>query len=408
MIKDYFMIAFRNLTRRRLRSWLTMLGIIIGITAVVSLISMGQGLKTAITSQFGFAGTDKLTISASGGMGPPGTGVVAPLTDDHLESIGKVNGVKAVASRLIAAGKMEYNKKVGFGMATSMPDEKEGRKLIEETTDINVETGRELNIVDQRKVVLGANLGEEDNGYGKAILPGSKILIQETEFEVIGILKQQGNFMIDGAIVMNEHDLRELMDIDDEVHHLIIAQVQSNVDVNDVKENIEKVMRKERKVKLGEEDFTVDTPQGMLDQINSTLFAVQLFVYIIASISILVGGIGIMNTMFTSVLERTREIGIMKSIGARNSAIFSLFFIESGLIGVVGGILGAIFGISMAIGLAALGSSALGSDLIKADINLWIIGSSIIGSFILGSIFGIIPAMNASKLHPVDALRHNK
>ncbi len=175
-----------------------------------------------------------------------------------------------------------------------------------------------------------------------------------------------------------------------------------------MQENIEKLMRKERDVDKGEEDFTVQTPQAVLAQVNSTLFAVQLFVYVIAAISILVGGIGIMNTMFTSVLERTKEIGIMKSIGARNSTIFSLFFIESGLIGSIGGILGAIIGISTAMGLAFVGRLALGSELIRADISIWLIVGSIFGAFLLGSIFGVIPAINASKLHPVDALRHTK
>jgi len=175
-----------------------------------------------------------------------------------------------------------------------------------------------------------------------------------------------------------------------------------------VQENIERLMRKERDVKKGEEDFTVQTPQAVLAQVNSTLFAVQLFVYIIAAISIIVGGIGIMNTMFTSVLERTKEIGIMKSIGARNSTIFSLFFIESGLIGSIGGVIGAIIGISMAMGLAFVGRLALGSELIRADVSVWLVFGSIFGSFLLGSIFGVIPAIRASKLHPVDALRHNK
>jgi putative ABC transport system permease protein len=112
--------------------------------------------------------------------------------------------------------------------------------------------------------------------------------------------------------------------------------------------------------------------------------------------------------MFTSVLERTKEIGIMKSIGAKNSAIITLFFIESGLIGSIGGIIGAAMGISIAMGLGFVGRLVLGSELIRAEISFGLVFGSILGSFLLGTIFGVIPAIRASKLNPVDALRNAK
>lgn len=407
MIKDYFIFSIKNLGKRKLRSWLTMIGIIIGITAVVSLIGIGQGLETAISSQFGDIGTDKLAVMASGGMGPPGTGVVTPLTKDNAKKIEQINGVKAVVGRLIRGGKLEYNNHAAFGYAASMA-EGDGRKLIEEAMNFEAGKGRLLKDGDSKKTVLGGNLGEENAGFGKQIVIGSKVLIQDEEFEVVGFLGKKGSFLVDNIVLTEEDDLRKILNIPDDDYDVIAVQVHPNADIKAVQKNIEKVMRKERDVKEGEEDFTVQTPQAVLGQVNSTLFAVQLFVYIIAAISILVGGIGIMNTMFTSVLERTKEIGIMKSIGARNSAIFSLFFIESGLIGSIGGVIGAIIGVSMAMGLAFVGRLALGSELIRADISIWLVFGSIFGSFLLGSIFGVIPAVNASKLNPVDALRHTK
>jgi putative ABC transport system permease protein len=396
MIKDYFIFSVRNLRKRTLRSWLTMIGIIIGITAVVSLIGIGQGLEVAISSQFGSLGTDKLAVMASGGLGPPGTGVVNPLTKDNVKKIEQVTGVKNAVGRLVDSGKLEYNDRVVFGYVASMA-EGEDRKLIEEALNLNADKGRLLRDGDSKKTVLGSNLGEGDTTFGKQIVVGSKVLIEDEEFKVIGFLEKQGNFLTDYIVLTEEDDLRK-----------IAVQVYQNADMTAVKEEIERLMRKERNVKKGEEDFIVQTPQAVLAQVNSTLFAVQLFVYIIAAISILVGGIGIMNTMFTSVLERTKEIGIMKSIGARNSTIFSLFFIESGLIGSIGGILGAIIGISVAMGLAFIGRAALGSDLIRAEISVWLVTGSVLGSFLLGSLFGVIPAINASKLNPVDALRHSK
>ena len=407
MLKDYSRFAINGIKNRKLRSWLTMIGIIIGITAVVSLIGIGQGLKVAISSQFGDIGTDKLTVMASGGMGPPGTGVVTPLTKDNAKKIEQVNGVKTAIGRLTRSIKLEYNDHISFGMAASMA-EGDGRKLIESAMNLEAEKGRLLRDGDSKKTVLGNNFGEKDSQFEKQISVGSNVLIQDEKFEVVGILEETGSFAVDGIVFMEEDDLRKILDTSDDEYDIIVAQVHPNADIKAVQENIEKVMRKERDVKVGEEDFTVQTPQAVLAQVNSTLFAVQLFVYIIAAISIIVGGIGIMNTMFTSVLERTKEIGIMKSIGAKNSTIFSLFFIESGLIGSIGGIIGAAVGISMAMGLAFAGRMALGSELIRAEISIWLVLGSIFGSFLLGSIFGVIPAIRASKLNPVDALRHTK
>ncbi|MBI2659933.1 FtsX-like permease family protein [Candidatus Woesearchaeota archaeon] len=152
----------------------------------------------------------------------------------------------------------------------------------------------------------------------------------------------------------------------------------------------------------------MESPQQTLEALNSTLFAVQLFVYIIAAISLAVGGIGIMNTMYTSVLERTKEIGIMKSIGARNSAIFTIFFIESGLLGTVGGLIGIIFGMGFAYGISFVGRIILGSELIQASIDPLLVVGALLFSFVLGTLFGVLPAYQASKLNPVDSLRAAK
>jgi len=407
MILDYFKLALRNLTRRKLRSWLTMLGIIIGITAVVSLIGMGEGLKVAITSQFGDLGTDKITVQASGGFGPPGTGVVKPLTTRNLDKLAKVNGVKVATGRLVRAGKLEFNDIAGFGFAVSMPDG-DGRKLVETAFNIEAADGRLLRDGESGLLMMGNVFGENKAGFQKAMKAGDTVLLNDKKYTVAGILESQGNFIMDSAVFINEDDARELLEIPKDELDVIVVQINQDADSAVVSASIEKVMRKERDVRVGEEDFAVQTPEQVLEQVGSTLFAVQLFVYIIAGISIVVGGIGIMNTMFTSVIERTRDIGIMKSIGARNSAIFYLFFIESGLLGSVGGSLGAIFGVLLATLLSLAGRAALGVDLIQAHISPWLIIGSIGGSFLLGSLFGIIPAINASRLHPVDALRHKK
>jgi len=163
-------------------------------------------------------------------------------------------------------------------------------------------------------------------------------------------------------------------------------------------------LRKRRNVKIGEEDFQVSTPQAMLEQVNSVLGGIQAFIVIIASISILVGAIGIINTMTTSVLERKKEIGIMKAIGARNKHIFFQFFVESGLMGLVGGILGIIFGLIIGYAGTYGINSFLGSES-SPEINIILIVGALIGSFLIGAIAGIFPAMRAANQNPVEALR---
>jgi putative ABC transport system permease protein len=407
MLKDFFLFSLNNLKSRRLRSWLTMIGIFIGIAAVVALIGLGEGLRAAINAQFGFLGGDVIAITATGGLGPPGTGVVNPLTDKELKAVQSVPGIKVAAGRIIESGKIVYNHKVAFGYAASIPDG-EGRKLMEHIFNLKVEKGRALVDGDSGVVFLGYNFMKDDNVFGKAILPGAKIQIQDKEFTVIGIMEKKGNFQVDNIVLLNEDDLRALVNRPGNDYDIIGAQFDEGADVAKIKSEIEKRLRKIRGVKEGEEDFTVQTPDQVLDTVNSTLLAVQIFIYIIASISVLVGGIGIMNTMYTAVVERTKEIGIMKSIGARNSAIFTLFFIESGFLGSVGGAIGIIIGYSIAKGLAYVGRLVLGSDLISAHIPWWLVFGAFCFSFLIGSFFGTLPAYRASKLRPVDALRYSK
>ncbi len=407
MIKDFFIFSINNLKKRKMRSWLTMIGIFIGIATVVSLIGLGEGLRHAINSQFGFLGTDILSVTASGGFGPPGTGVVDPLTDKELNAIKSVHGVEGVAGRIIESGKLVFNNRVGFGFAASMPDGEE-RKVMERLMNMEAQKGRLLKDGDKGVVFLGANFMEEDNGFEKPILPGSKVELLDVEFKVIGILEKKGNIQLDGAVFVNEDDLRNLVDRESDDYDIIAVRFNENDDVKKIQFDIEKKLRKIRGVKEGEEDFSVESPASVLENVNNVLLGIQIFIYIIAGISLLVGGIGIMNTMYTSVVERTKEIGIMKSIGAKNSSIFLLFFIESGFLGLVGGIIGAILGFLLATGLTLIGKLVLGSDLIASHITPELIIGSILFSFILGSFFGTLPAIQASKLNPVDALRHVK
>jgi len=413
MLRDYISLAIRSLTKRRLRTYLTMMGIFIGIAAVVSLIGLGQGLEGAIKGQFGFLSTDVLSVQAAtvSMSGPPGAGAPNPLKRDYIDKIDGISNVDLVFGRYFSSTTIEFNDKQRIEFALSIPGG-DKRKPFERMTNLKVQEGRLLTDSDRNGILLGDNYLRDksyNGGFGKAVRAGDKILINNKQFTVVGIIEKKGSFIYDDAIWMNEESMIDNGIVSNEEEVNIIAIKVKDVDrIDETQQSIERLLRKERDVKEGEEDFTVQSPQKALESLDSTLFAVQLFIVIIAGISLLVGGIGIMNTMYTAVLERRKEIGIMKSIGARNSIIFTLFSIESGFLGLVGGIIGVVLGMIFAYGLAFIGSIALGSDLIKASVSIGLILGSLAFSFVLGTFFGVLPAYRASRMHPVDALRGAK
>ena len=164
-------------------------------------------------------------------------------------------------------------------------------------------------------------------------------------------------------------------------------------------------MRRDRGQKEGEEDFSVQTTEQLMESYSSILDIVQYVLVGIAAISLLVGGVGITNTMYTAVLQRRKEIGIMKAIGAKNSDILILFLLESGFLGLAGGIIGIIIGVSMSKGVEIISQEYMGQMALQVTFPFSLIFGAMAFSYIVGSLAGILPAMQAAKMHPVDALR---
>jgi putative ABC transport system permease protein len=404
MKKDYFVLAFGNLKHRGLRSWLTILGVFIGIAAVVALITLGDGLRTAITGQFSTLSADKLSIQNAGtGMGAPGSTVVTKLTQHDVDIIKGVNGVQEVASRLIRVAKTEFNKNIDFSYMISIPNDAKQEKEIYDSGNIKINYGRLLNPTDTGKIIIGSGIAK-GTAFEKEIVVGNKILIQEKSFEVVGILKSASSFEINSAIFMNEEDMKKLLNIGDE-WDLIVAQVSDSKQAQAIAENIKEALRKDRKEKIGEEDFSVQTSVEAVSSVNTILNIINLIVGGIAALSLLVGGIGIMNTMYTSVLERTKEIGTMKAIGAQNKEILWIFVIESGMLGLIGGIIGAALGIGLAFGVSGIANATIGGTFLSVQLSYPLIFGAIAFAFVLGLISGLTPAFQASKLKPVEALR---
>jgi putative ABC transport system permease protein len=403
MIKDYFRLAYQGAKHRRLRSWLTMIGIFIGIAAVVALISLSQGLQSAISEQFVKLGSDKIIVQGVGsGFGPPGTGVEVPLTEDDEKVLDGIRGVDIVVGRLIKTVRVEFEDEIKYAYVASIPSEKEKIDLAVEANDYEIEQGRLLNKGDKYKVMVGYDFA--DDFFEESLMLRDKLKIEDQDFSVVGIMKKSGNPQQDGTLVAPESALREILSLGNEFD-IIPIKVSSGEDISVVTERVKKELRKHRNVEEGKEDFSVETPEDILSTLNTILMIVQGVLVGIAAISLLVGGIGIMNTMYTAVIERTKEIGIMKATGARNGQVLLLFMIESGFLGFFGGLIGVSLGLIISKSVEFVAFQIYGSFLIRADFNLFLVLGALTFAFLIGAASGVFPARQAAKLKPVDALR---
>jgi len=401
-MKDYFFLAFNNLKRRKLRSWLTMIGIFIGIAAVVGLISLGQGLQGAIEEQFEQLGSDTIIISSKG-MGPPGSAINSlKLTSKDLEMIENIRGVQYASGYIIKQGQAIYKEEAGIGYSIGLTEIDFERMM--KVQGLEIIDGRKLRDTDKSKVIVGYSHVYGDI-WKKTMKMGSNIKIEGNEFEVVGVLSKIGNPLDDGALYMQKDILRKILNLEDEESQ-IVAKTSSGFNPEDVAEDIERKLRKFRGEKEGQETFSVQTSTQLLESFSNIFGIVQAVLIGIAAISLLVGGIGIMNTMYTAVIERTKEIGVMKAIGARNSDILFIFVFEAGLLGLVGGAIGIGIGIGLGKIVEYIAVNFLDTNFLQAVFPLYLITGALLFSFLIGTLSGILPAMQAAKLRPAAALRY--
>ncbi len=394
MITDFFRLGYRSMRHRQLRSWLTILGVFIGIAAIVSLISLGDGLQNAISDIFGRMGKDTIMISPKGLQGPP-TGV-AGLTIRDAEVLDGLVGVDYVSPILMTNNLIEYNRQKEYLLVRGI-DAKYIENQIIKDFGASLEQGSYYETKDTKVAIIGYGLAEKV--FDKEILLRNSILIDGEKFRIIGILKSMGSQM-DNIVIIPLQDLRDLTGKEDEVS-TIVVHVLAGEDISVVEERVKKELNRRR----DDEDFEVFTPEQLLEQVKSILNVVNIILIGIAAISLLVGAIGIMNSMYTAVIERTKDIGVMKSIGASNANILVIFLLESGLMGLVGGIIGVSLGLGLAFLVQAVAVTA-GVSLLVIKINWNLIMFALGFSYIIGTIAGTYPAYKAARLKPVDALRY--
>ncbi|MFH1432660.1 MAG: ABC transporter permease [archaeon] len=407
MISDYFKFSIKTFRSRKLRTGLTILGIFIGIAAVVSLISLSQGMQSAIDDQFQKLGTNRITITPGGGGfgGPEASGLVADkLTDHDVEVVRRVKGVDYAIGVMLKTARVEYDGKSRFTAVFASSTDPKSVRFIESIDFFALETGKYPKPAEKYKAAIGQKMGI--NLFDRDIKMGEQITIEGQKFDVVAITKISGNPLHDTKVAIPLDTARDIFDAPDELS-MIFVEVSQGFLPADVADNIEAAMRRDHKVKEGEEDFSVQTSEQLISSAKSMLGIVQVFLIGISLISLIVGGVGIMNTMYTSVLERTKEIGIMKAIGARNSDIMSMFLIESGTLGVIGGVIGVVMG--YAIGKTAeLIAISSGVTILRVNYSFELILGAMIFSFLIGAISGTFPAIEASRKNPVDSLRYRR
>jgi len=402
MITDYFKFSLRSLKERKVRSGLTVLGIFLAIVTIFVLLSMSLGLKETVDKEFQKLGGDRFFIQPKGQLGAPGTGGAVQLTTDDVDFIEKINGVDKVSYIVAGSAKVTFKEKSRYVYAAGLPMEKEKFDFVMSSGMPDIAFGRMLKKSDVGKVNIGSRY---DILFDKPVKTGDKIFINDVEFEVIGVFEPVGNPQDDSNVYMTLEDFKELYNSGDRVDFIYVSAFAGE-NLAAVANNVERKLMKHRGVDEKTIDFSVLTPEELLASFGTILNILTAFLVGIGFISVLVGGIGIANTMYTSVLERNKEIGTMKAIGARNSDILMIFVIEAGILGLIGGVLGLIVGAGIAKMIEIIANQALGSNLLQASFNPIIVFGSLGFAFLVGLLSGVLPSYQASKLKPVDALRY--
>ena len=400
---DSFRLAVRNIRYRKKRSWLTIIGTLVGILAIVALISIGQGLQNSVQSEFEELGGDKVYISPGGNsISSRFTTSTAKLLEDDLQTVSNTRGVEDVAGIVSGSKQMGYSGDRQFLSVTGVPTS-QGSDLIKQSQGIEILEGRYLRSTDRYSAVISESAAE--NAFDDEVVLRSSLDINGTSYRIVGIAESSGRGG-GGSVYTSMESARQLMDKENEYDQLIV-RITGGQTPAEVEENIRDSLRTSRNVDKGEEDFSTRTAADIIDSFTSQLSLIRGFLVGLGAISLLVGGIGIMNTMYTSVTERTKEIGVMKAVGATNWQVLKIFLIESGIIGLVGGILGVLGGLGVSYAASGLISEQVGIQMTPGMSPELVLGS-LTFAFAVGTISGFFPARKAAKMNPVEALRYEK
>ncbi len=399
--KELMEYSIRGLIHRKSRSLLTILSILIGITAIFILISFGIGLYNYVDQFSSESSANKITIMPKG-FGGLGFEEEPFFTEEDVKAVKRVSGVyqTEILNYGVAELTQDRTKKYTFLIAYD-PDEP---FMMAEISGIKLLEGRMLNSNDDNKVLVGYNYKIKNKIMPKAYELNDKIEIQGIDMRIVGFFEPIGNPQDDSQIYMTLSTFNELYPNRGEGYNWIFAEIDISK-IDQIVEHLEDALRNSRDLDKGKEDFFVQSFDDLLETYGQVLRGISAFVILIALISVIVSAVNTSNTMITSVLERIREIGVMKSIGARNSEIMKIFLFEAGLLGFAAGVLGVSIGFLITETLRKI-IFATGWSFISPAYPWTLFAGCILFATLTGALSGLVPAVKASKINPVKALRY--
>ncbi len=403
-ILNLLKIALKALSNNKMRGFLTMLGIIIGVASVITMLAIGQGSKKSIQSQISEMGSNLIMIQPGanmmGGVRQSGASMETLKLADYESLVNETRYLSAVSPVVNSSGQVVFgsNNKPSTVYGVN-PDYLEIRRFSVEDGDMFTEQ----DIQSAAKVcVIGKTVVDELFPNGESPI-GKVIRFQKIPFRIVGVLKSKGY----NSMGMDQDDVILAPYTTIQKRVLAITHLQS-INASVIKEEysdlaiaeIAEILRQNHKLKPGDaDDFNIRSQEQISSMMTSITDLLTILLASVAGISLLVGGIGIMNIMYVSVTERTREIGLRMSIGARGIDILSQFLIESILISITGGVIGILFGVGAAMAISALVQFA-------TSIQVWSVLLSFAVCTITGVFFGWYPAKKASQLDPIEAIRY--
>ena len=403
-LTDIAAYSFNSLKKREIRSWLTILGIVIGIAAVVSLLTIGGAFNKEVNAQLDKLGSSTVFVapisSSSSAFGSSYQPSAGKLYQKDVERLKKIPEIVDIARLLRGSASVQFrDKEITMQLQGVEPG------VFEVTTSFEIENGRFLLGSDRRVAVIGSKIANDTFGSENKVSVNNYLIINGQKYRVIGVLRESGGGItpagsLDSMVLIPFEDARELFAdklAKDEIH-AIAMRVADGADMASLVEKMKLEMDASHRVKEDERDYTVASPDTLRERVGTVIALVTAFLGVVASISLIVGALSIASSMFTSVAERTHEIGVLRAVGADAKTVMGMFLFEAAAVGGIGGLVGALLGMGVVLLAGQFG--------VPSALDFPVAFFGVAFATFIGIVSGYFPARQASDISPVEALRY--